>query len=68
MARPKKQENERLVLQPLRISPLAKSRLASVTTSEKKQIISEMRKAVERIIIAMTDKTLQGEPKKIHFR
>ena len=58
MARPAKPEDEKLVLQPLRISPLVKGRLNSLTTKDKKRVIAEMRKAVEAVIISMTDKEL----------
>jgi hypothetical protein len=68
MGRPKLKDHQRLALQAVRISPLVKERLAALPSSEKKDVIIEMRKAVERIIIAMTDKTLSTDPEINHFR
>lgn len=60
MARPKKPDNQRLVLQALRISPIAKQRLTRLKPDERRKVIAEMRVAAERVIIAMTDSTLQA--------
>lgn len=68
MPRPKLKDSERLALQALRISPDAKNRLAALPSDEKKEVIAEMRKAVERIIIAMTHKALSPVEKYSDFR
>lgn len=47
-------------MQGIRISPDAKRRLASLPSNEKKEVIAEMRKAIEGIIISMTHKNLPG--------
>lgn len=60
MARPKKPDNQRLVLQPLRISPVAKQRLSDLEPKERRRVIAEMRRAAEMVIIAMTDSSLQA--------
>jgi len=60
MPRPAKPEHQKLALQAVRISPIAKDLLSSLPTKEKKEVIAEMRKAVENIIIAMTSKELQA--------
>ena len=54
MPRLSKPDNEKLVLHSLRISPLARERLAALPIKKKKAVIAEVRKAVERTIIAMT--------------
>lgn len=60
MARPKIPENQRLVLQPLRISPVAKKRLSALPSPKRRAVIAEMRKAAEMVIIAMTDNGLHA--------
>jgi hypothetical protein len=59
MARPKKKDSERLVLQGLRISPDARERLQALPTEQKKAVIAEMRRLSEMAIIAMSSKHLQ---------
>lgn len=58
MARKKLPDEKRLVLQALRISPDVREILSSLPTAEKKLVIAEARKAVERIVIAMTARDL----------
>ena len=60
MPRPKKSEDQKLVIQPLRISPTVKRRLSALPTKDKKRVIAEMRKAVEGVINAMTGNDLQS--------
>jgi hypothetical protein len=54
-------DDQRLALQPLRISPLVKRRLDALSFEEKKRVRAEMRKAVEFVINYMTHSGLQSD-------
>lgn len=61
MARPKLPDNERLVVQALRISPEAKAVLEALPIIQKKQAIATVRKMAERIIISFNTQPLQAK-------
>lgn len=67
-------DNEKKVLQVIRISPIARRRLEALPTSKKKMVIAAMRNAVELVINSMTMNDLEcdcdrilGESKKDNF-
>lgn len=53
-------DNEKKVLQVIRISPIARRRLEALPTSKKKLVIAAMRQAVELVINSMTDSALHS--------
>jgi predicted DNA-binding protein len=65
MPRPALPDNEKKVVQVIRISPIARQRLESLPTSKKKLVIAAMRQAVELVINSMADSALHCNPENL---